>query len=502
MSGEVKPGVRALAELRSNTIATWLWGQATLVASIISLPVLTRTLSTAEFGLWAQLVGLGALAGVADFGMTSVFVRRINAHPSAGGAYARAARRFYLFTAGSLTLVLLAIALLPGGLVTPFHDQTRSPSWAAMLVIGAIGANVCFRPWSVILIADGRLARERVFGAGPAVVGTLLCVVAASVFGTALAVAATYAVVEVAFDFALFVSTRPGFRLLAARARDQRARIRDLIGESSAVLIVDLVPSLALAVDAALIARLRGPSAVGAYAVALRVGDTMRRFFSPFAESLYVSFCRATEDDSRRVLHANMMRLPLVVVTLGMAATLWAAALAGPALRFTFGDGYETAAVALVVILATSTVRTALLPFVRRLQAAGALGPIPAAVLTALSIHGLLGYWLTERYSISGTAVALFVSLVAIEVPGILLALRRVNPDEVNGALRHRVARSIVWVAMIGVAGVSTATLADPRPSVRAVFIALGCPLLFVGCTSLRRLLRSLSPHGSGSGTT
>jgi len=51
----------------------------TLLASVLALPILTRFLPKAEFGLWSQLLALNALAIIADFGMSAVFLRRITA---------------------------------------------------------------------------------------------------------------------------------------------------------------------------------------------------------------------------------------------------------------------------------------------------------------------------------------------------------------------------------------------------------------------------------------
>ena len=198
--------VRQRSELFANTIAAWIWSQGTLVASILALPLLTRMLSRDEFGLWTQLLSLSALATVADMGMSLAFLRRITDHADADRAsILGSATAFYRLSSAILTAMLLLACLIPGGLLSPYMSHTRMPVLAALVVIAAIGINLRCQPCTLRLLARGRMDLERIFGAGPAVVGTLVSILAAYWFGTAEAVAIGYAAVEFVFDVVLVI---------------------------------------------------------------------------------------------------------------------------------------------------------------------------------------------------------------------------------------------------------------------------------------------------------
>ena len=112
----------------ANTIASWTWSQGTLIVSIVSLPLLTRWLSSDEFGLWTQLLSLSALATVADMGMSLVFLRRItdSADPDSA-AMLRSAAAFYRTSTTVLTAVLVLTCTLPHGLLSPYLGHTSAP---------------------------------------------------------------------------------------------------------------------------------------------------------------------------------------------------------------------------------------------------------------------------------------------------------------------------------------------------------------------------------------
>ena len=113
-SRTAKAPVRERSELFANTIASWIWSQGTLIASIISLPLLTRWLDSDEFGLWTQLLSLSALATVADMGMSLVFLRRITDGADAdSSSVLRSAAAFYRTSTAVLTVVLVLPAHFP-----------------------------------------------------------------------------------------------------------------------------------------------------------------------------------------------------------------------------------------------------------------------------------------------------------------------------------------------------------------------------------------------------
>lgn len=420
------PDPRSRRELYLNTIVSWAWAQGTLVASVLVLPLLTRLLTQVEFGLWTQLLSLAALSTVADFGMSAVFLRGITAPLAEGRRVDLKAAGVFYGTIGSLLLVvLLAVCLLPGGILAPFLGRTRYPQLTAILVIAAIVTNFTLQPYALRLLARGRVDLERVFGAGPAVVGTLATAGAAYWFGSALAVAAAYALVEVCFNAALVVLVR---RLPALGhvklAREQRPPWSSLASESWRVLTIGLTPQLTFLIDTVVVGHAIGPVGVAIYVVCLKVSDLIRRFFSPFTESVFISLCRSRGDRRQAVLR-QATSLPLLITTSGMATGFMAIAVGPHILLLLFGRGYGKGEATLVILLVTATLQTMYTPWMRSLQADNALGHIPRSFLVGLIFHTALAVVLTERWGLPGTAVSVLLTTIGFELVPITLALRR-----------------------------------------------------------------------------
>jgi len=425
------PPARERRELFANTLAASAWAQGTLVASVLVLPLLTHFMSKVEFGLWAQMLSLNAVATVADLGMSLVFLRRLaSAGRSSENSLVRMATAFYGTTGSILTAVLLGICLLPGGLLAPYAGKTRLPSLTAVVIIVAIAVNLAVQPYTLRILARGRLDLERVFGAGPAVVGTVATGVAAYLFGSALAVGVAYALVEVAFDVALVALVRhsAAFKFEPpSTGRALAARWRDLLGESWGVLVIGVTPQLTILIDAAVVGHVAGPAAVAIYAVCQRAGYLLPRIFAPFTDSLFVSLCRANDTDRQAIArHAVMLSRVMVISGLALAcAIVW---LGDRALTVVFGAGYGQGEAALAVLAVAATVRAMYVPGLKRLQADAALGTLPRWFVVSLVAHIALAILLTMQWSLAGTALSVLLVALAFEAWPVAWASRQHEP--------------------------------------------------------------------------
>jgi O-antigen/teichoic acid export membrane protein len=428
----VMPPTRERRELFANTLAAWAWAQGTLVASVLVLPLLTRFMSKPEFGLWAQMLSLNTLATVADLGMSQVFLRRLaSAGRSSENTLVRMAAAFYGTSGSILTAVLLGICLLPGGLLAPYAGKTQLPSVTAAVIIIAIAVNLAVQPYTLRVLARGRLDLERVFGAGPAVVGTIVTGVAAYWFGSALAVGAGYALVEVAFDVALIAVVRQStaFKVEPTIAgRSVTVRWRDLLNESWGVLVIGVTPQLGLLIDIAVVGRIEGPAAVAVYAVCQRAAYLLPRFFSAFTESLFVTLCRAVGTD-RQALAGLGATLSRVLVFSGLALACAIVTVGARALTVVFGAGYGGGEAALVVLAVAATMRAVYMPGLKRLQADAALGTLPRWFVVSVLAHIALAIILTMEWSLPGTALSVLLAALAFEAWPVARALRRHEPS-------------------------------------------------------------------------
>lgn len=406
-------------ELYANTVAAWIWSQGTLITAAITAPLLTRFLSQAEYGLWTQLLSLSAFAVAADMGMSLVFLRRLTNDPDADRpSTVRSATVFYRFSTIVLTAVLLVACWLPDGVLSPYRSHTSTPMLAAIAVIAAIAVNQRSQTSALRLRARGRADVAQIFGAGPAVTGSIATAVAAYWFGTATAVALTYAVVEIAFDVGLVITARRGRPKTPAAATASRRTLAwwtRLWYESTGILIVDLAPTISVVIGVTILGHVSGAAAVACYGVAARVGSFVGGFIMPFTDSLFVSLCRATAN-TRGAMTALVMRLSVVALAVGVTATFAVVAVGPDGLRLVFGAGYGSVVWAALVMILAGTVRSTYRPFLRRIQSDNSMGFLRfwfvASMAAQIPLVVLLG---GSRWSSAGAAVAVLVCSLVFE---------------------------------------------------------------------------------------
>jgi O-antigen/teichoic acid export membrane protein len=480
-------------ELYANTIAAWIWSQGTLVVSVLTLPLLTRFLSADEFGLWTQLLSLSALATVADMGMSLVFLRRMTDDQGTGrAAVLRSATAFYRLSTAVLVVVLLVICLIPGGLLTPYLAHTSLPVVATIAVIAAIGVNLRCQASTLRLLARGRMDTERIFGAGPAVAGTLVSVAAAYFYRTAAAVAIGYAVVEIAFDVALVIVAHRGWPV--PREPYRRAGVRTLAWwwrlwyESTGILMIDLVPMISLTIGVAVVGHVSGPAAAAVYGVAAKAGSLVRRFITPFTESLFVSLCRATAP-TRAAVARLAARLSVVALAGGVTAAFLVVAAGAVGMRLIFGAGYAGAVPVVLVLVLADTVRSMYRPFVRRVQSENGMGWLRYWFLASMIAQLPLAVATASRWSATGAAAAVLACAIVFEAGPVAWKLSTYYGSPGAGA------RPVLGqaAAAVGAAGL-VVLLAWARQRIGLVAVGVSAlAALATGLAGLRQILRYLA---------
>lgn len=477
-------------ELFSNTIAAWSWSQLALAVSILTLPLITRFLSADEFGLWTELLSLSAVATVADLGMSSVFLRRMTDQSDANRvSIMRSTTAFYRASSAILTAGLLIACLVPGGLLSPYLSHTKAPVLTAILVIAPIGVNLRCQSWSLELLNEGRVDLERIFGAGPAVVGTVLSTLAAYRFGTAVAVAAAYAAVEIAFDIGLVVvANRRSPRQAGAGARTTLTAWRRLWRESTKVLVIDMAPRLSMPIGIAVVGYVAGPAAAATYGLAWKASSVLQRFFTPFTDSLFVSLCRATTG-SRPIVAKLAVRLSTVALTGGATAALIVVSAGGTGMRLVFGSGYGSTAWVLLILLISETIRSMCRPFLRKIQSENGIGSLRYWFIVSLAAQIPLSIMAAERWSAAGAAAAVLGCGAIFEAGPVARRLSAYH--HANGARGRPVLRQAL--AVIG-AGSVLALLAWERQWLCPIVIATAAAgAATTGLLTLRQIMRYLA---------
>ena len=481
---------RPRPELFTNTIAAWSWAQLTLAVSILTLPLMTRFLSADEFGLWTELLSLSALATVADVGMSAVFLRRMTDQADASRvSIMRSTTAFYRASSAILTAGLLIACLVPGGLLSPYLAHTKAPVLTAILVIIPIGVNLRCQSWTLELLNEGRVDLERIFGAGQAVTGTFASTLAAYEFGTALAVAASYAAVEVAFDLALIVvavARRPPVR--QRRVEPGLATWRRLWRESTGVLVMNMAPRLSMPIGIAVVGYAAGPVAAATYGLAWKASSVLQRFFTPFTDSLFVSLCRASTG-SRPIVAKLAVQLSTVALTGGATAAFIVVCAGGTGMRLVFGSGYGSTAWVLLILLISETIRSMCRPFLRKIQSENGIGSMRYWFIASLAAQIPLSIMAAERWSAAGAAAAVLGCAAIFEAGPVARRLSAYH--HANGARGRPVLRQAL--AVIGAASL-LALLAWERQWLGPLVIAAAAAgAATAGLLTLRQIARYLA---------
>jgi O-antigen/teichoic acid export membrane protein len=405
--------------LFANTIASWTWSQGTLIVSIVSLPLLTRWLSSDEFGLWTQLLSLSALATVADMGMSLVFLRRItdSADPDSA-AMLRSAAAFYRTSTSVLTAVLVLACTLPHGLLSPYLGHTSMPLPAVFAVITGIAVNLRCQTPTLRLLAVGRLDLTQIFGAGPGMVGTVATVLAAYWFRTAVAVAFAYAAVEIVFDVALVITAHqyaPASRTASpATSRHTFAWWVRVWYESTGVLMVDIAPMVSMLIVVTIVSHVVGLAAAAVYGVAGKIGSLVRRFIVPFTESLYVSLCRATAG-TKGAVTVLLFRLAIVALATGITMAFVVVAAGPVGMRIVFGSAYGSAVWIVLVMIFADTIRGIYRPFLRKIQSENDIGSLRLWFLASLIAQVPMAVLASAHWSTIGAAIAVLAATFLFE---------------------------------------------------------------------------------------
>jgi O-antigen/teichoic acid export membrane protein len=410
--------VRQRSELFANTIASWTWSQGTLVASVVSLPLLTHWLSSDEFGLWTQLLSLSGLATVADMGMSLVFLRRITDGADGDSvSIMRSAAAFYRTSTTILTAVLILACTLPDGLISPYIAHTTMPLPAAFAVIAGIAVNLRCQTSALLLLARGRMDLTQIFGAGPAIVGTFATVLAAYWFGTAVSVAFAYAAVEIVFDVALVITAH---RYAPPRSKAPQVTNNTFVWwvrvwyESTGVLMIDIVPMVSLLIGVTVVSHVVGLVAAAVYGIAGKVGSLVRRFITPFTESLFVSLCRATAS-TKSVVTVLVGRLAIVALATGITAAFVIVAAGPSAMRIAFGSAYGSAASVVLIMIFTDTIRSIYRPFMRKIQSENDIGSLRIWFVGSIIAQVPLAVLASVHWSTIGVAVAVLACTFVFE---------------------------------------------------------------------------------------
>jgi O-antigen/teichoic acid export membrane protein len=408
--------------LGANAIASGVQAIATAVILFVTYRYLVRALSPEQFGLWALVASVAAVARLGDFGLGASLSRFVSVELASGQRPA---------AASLVQSSTVAVALLAGTFAVLLYWPARSllPRIVPPALLGEARALLPYTLASLVLLVVGltlsgalegcqRFVQRAVVGITGSLallLAALLLVPGRGVVGVGMA-QVVQAVVVVVLAWILARRELSIGALLPGRLslQDLRKVWRFGLGVQAISLAQLLVEPLAKI----LMTRFGGLSATGLFELAYRVTTQLRAPLVAGCQVMLPAVAATDASDHRalREIHARALgRLrPLSLLAFGALIVAWpllSLFLVGRVDRFLVGTGVALAIAWLVNALSAPAYFTLLGQGDTRWNL---LGHIVTAVLTA-ALCGVLGLWIGGAGVAIGYALAIAVgSLVAI----------------------------------------------------------------------------------------
>ncbi len=345
--------------------ALWFYAATgvNLALGIVMLPFNLHHLGASAYGLWMLTVSLTTYFSILDFGYGHAQVKY--------AARYRAARdvRALNEVASTLFFILLGVALLAyavafvlsGYLHTLFAltpDQTKTARIVLLTVSARVALSFPFSVFGGLTSGFQAHAINHVASIGINILAALANVIVLTLgYGLVELVAAT-TVVHLA---GLLVFRRTAYRVFPALHIGWRhvrwARVQEVTGFSSALLVIDLATKVNYMADSAVIGMFLGPAAIAAWAVGSRLYHVIRSLTRVLAGLLFPAIVEsASRDrpDRMRTLLIQGTRLSLAMV-IPLAAV--SGILAQVIVLAWVGPGFGVSALVFQILAAVATVK-------------------------------------------------------------------------------------------------------------------------------------------------
>jgi O-antigen/teichoic acid export membrane protein len=431
-----------------------------LVLGLVMLPINTRYLGAADYGLWMLAASIVAYFPVLDLGYGGAmerFVAHYRAKRDAAAINEIASTLVFVFAGiGLLAFVVVGgIAWNIGPLFNLEPGQARTGGLVLVLVSVQLALGLPFAIFGAVVNGFQRTYLNSIVGTCVAVsVAIVNFAVLMSGGGLVELVAATTAT-RMAGYVAYRLNAYRVFPLLRIRPSQFRtARLREITRFSVYMLVFDASNKANYASDPIVIAAALSTGAVAVWTVAQRLADMVLRLTNQLNEVLFpiVVDCDSAQRDERlRDLLIQGTRLSLAT-TLPVAGSL--ALLAEAVVVGWTGPGFRAAATIVEILAVVVLVRVGSATASTVLRGAGHHRLLALSNLGAAVVNIGLSIILIGIYGLPGVAVA---TLIPVAVRAVVVLIP-VACARVGISLRHFAAAAIwpaLWPAMVALLGLA-----------------------------------------------
>lgn len=407
---------------------------------LLIIPVSTRALGSANYGIYVLATVAQALLPALELGLGLALITRL-AEPLALHDHARAHR---IASSVLIAQAILAIAWLPlliaGSLLIPWSgllalDTVHAHILAQCLVVVSLGfaigvpSNFAFR----VLFAEQRTSTYWAWQAASslAVITTALTALtlAPDVRWLVTASFVTPSVVAAVATLQLF-RTRPSWR--PTRHAWSMKELRAVLRLGPTLSVAALLTAAFQQVDRVLVSIFLGPAAVGTYGITARLASVPQQLGSMMLLPLWPACGEALARGDRLWLRRTMVRLEAIMLALGVALVFGFWLLGDDVLAIFAGTDFQTTAALRISLALAVAGGLCVIPLGMLFNAAGIrlyLLSIPvASILTATGV----GLTLVSSFDEVGIALGMVAGWwLAAVLPGLGLAtwlIHRVKP--------------------------------------------------------------------------
>ncbi|MGY2874549.1 O-antigen/teichoic acid export membrane protein [Marmoricola sp. URHA0025 HA25] len=439
------------ARARDRAILRTLVGGAGLqmsiaIATLVSLPFVTRELSAAEFGIFATLTGLAVLFALADFGIGGALTTRLAELRGVGdeGGAVRAVSTAIVAatTAGLVTGLLLVLSLL----VVPWQTLLGAGAVSNAAVVHAVLATALAAGLSVpaaigqrILYGIDRGGLANLWLLGGAVLAAVGLVVSTQagwpLFMYVLVALGAPALAGIASGFAAVWWLAPQLRPHAKHV--SRAEWEVLRKVSGWYFVIMLATAASFQVDALIVASILGAADAGEFALAVRVFGLISASLTPALLQLWPAFGEAFARGDLGWIRSRL----IMSTAFGALTSLVAGAvvvLVGPDLiAAVFSSELRPHRALLLALAAASVISFVTSPAYLLMNATGRVRLHAFAAIAMAAMNFPISLLLTRQIGISGPGWGTLIASVVCTVPvGMCVVPRLLSAERVANTRR------------------------------------------------------------------
>ncbi len=391
-----------------------------LLASLISFPILTRLLSTEEYGLFAVANATAALlTGLAKCGLSTAYLRE-HAALAPAGRTALTATSFWtalgiaVVVAGTYLLVAGGLGLVPGGLPADI------PPLIALLVVAAAARDLYY----AVVRAEGDFLRvslvTMLLRLGSVALGLTLCWLLSERILGYLVGAAFW---ELALIALLWMGVARAGQLPPAAFSP--IIVRHLIAYGAPLVVFEVSALTNEYVDRYLIAHFMGLGHVGVYSVGYNLATYVTLgLVMPMWQVLFPAVSRLWEQSGRAQAEDFLSRLLLVYVFVGCGIALLVGANADEVITLFASSKFAQSAHILRIVAMVLLVYGSTWIFGAGFHLQRRTGLLASLMAGAAILNVALNVLLIPKYGLEGAVLATVGSYGVLTVVMVVLSRR------------------------------------------------------------------------------